>query len=75
MNKSIHKFVRPLQKYGEMKVLTFNNLACIYQKRRQFALALKSVSFAVDLEEKLVSDNFEPAKTSIVSTLINKAAI
>ena len=56
-------------------MLTYNNLACIYQKRKQFALALKSLSFAVDLEEKLVADGYEPAKTSIVSTLLNKAAI
>ena len=30
MYKSIHKHIRPIQKLGEMKVLTFNNLACVY---------------------------------------------
>ncbi|KAL4442633.1 hypothetical protein ABPG74_007035 [Tetrahymena malaccensis] len=75
MHKSIHKFVKPVIKYGEMKVLTFNNLACIYQKRKQYVLALKAVHFALELEERLVQDNDFNAKNSIISTLFNKAAI
>ncbi|KAL4467099.1 hypothetical protein ABPG72_019309 [Tetrahymena utriculariae] len=75
MHKSIHKFVKPVIKYGEMKVLTFNNLGCIYQKRKQYVLALKAVHFALELEERLVQDNNFNAKNSIISTLFNKAAI
>jgi len=30
MLKNLHKHIRPIQKLGELKVLTFNNLACVY---------------------------------------------
>lgn len=35
---------------AKLKILTFNNLACILKKNRRFMMALKAVSFAIDLE-------------------------
>lgn len=39
---------------SKLKILTFNNLACILKKNRRFMMALKAVSFAIDLEERLI---------------------
>jgi len=39
---------------GRLKVLTFNNLACIYKKKKKFGIALRSVSFALEVEEALM---------------------
>lgn len=41
---------------SKLKILTFNNLACILKKNRHFMMALKAVSFAIDLEETLIKD-------------------
>jgi hypothetical protein len=43
MTKSLAKYIHPIQVLGQCKVLTFNNLACIYKKRKKHALALKAV--------------------------------
>lgn len=43
----LHKYLRDLKTLGKLKVLTFNNLACIYKKKRKFGIALRSVSFAL----------------------------
>lgn len=47
MTKSLGKYIMPLKVLGELKVLTFNNLACIYKRKKKFTLALRSVSFAL----------------------------
>lgn len=60
---------------GKLKILTFNNLACILKKSRHFMMALKAVSFAIDLEEALIKDFKDEDKYDIVPTYLNKAAI
>jgi hypothetical protein len=35
---------------GKIKILTFNNLACIYKKKKKFGIALRAVSFALEIE-------------------------
>ena len=42
-----------------LKILTFNNLACVLKKNKHFIMALKAVSFAVDLEEQMVKNSNE----------------
>lgn len=60
---------------SKLKILTFNNLACILKKSRHFMMALKAVSFAIDLEEALMRDCKDEDKYDIVPTYLNKAAI
>jgi len=43
MTKSLAKYISPIQLLGQCKVLTFNNLACIYKKKKKLPLALKAV--------------------------------
>jgi mRNA deadenylase 3'-5' endonuclease subunit Ccr4 len=47
MTPNINRFVKDIKTLGKVKVLTFNNLACIYKKKRMFGIALRSVSFAL----------------------------
>lgn len=59
----------------KLKILTFNNLACILKKNRHFMMALKAVSYAIDLEEALLTHLNDEQKYDIVPTYLNKAAI
>lgn len=60
---------------AKLKILTFNNLACILKKNKHFMMALKAVSYAIDLEESLIKDFKDEEKYDIVPTYLNKAAI
>lgn len=60
---------------SKLKILTFNNLACILKKNKHFMMALKAVSYAIDLEETLIKDFKDEDKYDIVPTYLNKAAI
>lgn len=75
MTKSLSKYVQPIQILGQVKVLTFNNLACIYKLKKKLALALKAVNFALEIEQRLLVENFGDAQTSIISTKLNKVAL
>lgn len=75
MTKSLGNHVTPLRVLGELKVLTFNNLGCIYKRKKKLTLALRSVSFALDIEEALVQNESTGDKHNIVTTYLNKAAI
>jgi hypothetical protein len=63
------------QKLSKLKILTFNNLACVLKRSRHFLTALKAVSFSLDLEEQLISTHNQEAQYDIVATYLNKAAI
>lgn len=52
----VHKYIGNAKLLGELKVLTFNNLACIYKKKKKYSIALRAVSFALLIEENLVKD-------------------
>ena len=58
----------------KLKILTFNNLACVLKKKRHYMTALKAVSFSLDLEEQLIG-NHQEEQYDIVATYLNKAAI
>lgn len=47
MTPNLNRFVKDIKTLGKIKVLTFNNLACIYKKKKKFGIALRSVSFAL----------------------------
>lgn len=75
MNPNLHKHFVKLDILGKLKVLTFNNLACFYKKKKKYIMALKSVSFALNIEEFLAKDNQSEEKYDIIPTYLNKAAI
>ena len=49
MTPHIGRYVETAKGLGSLKILTFNNLACIYKKMRKFALAVKAVSYAIQI--------------------------
>lgn len=49
MTPNVGKYVDSPKSLGSIKILTFNNLACIYKKKKKFALAVKSVSYAIQI--------------------------
>lgn len=55
--------------------MTFNNLACIYKKKKKFALAIRAVSYAIQIEEYLFKNKERGEKYEIIQTYLNKAAI
>lgn len=58
-----------------LKILTFNNLACVLKKNRHYVTALKAVSFSLDLEQQLLDSDPNHHQYDIVATYLNKAAI
>lgn len=63
------------EKISEFKILTYNNLSCVYRKIGKNALSLKVLHYAIDLEEQLVAHNYGNSVMSIISTFLNKSAI
>lgn len=59
----------------KLKILTFNNLACVLKNNKHYMMALKAVSYAVDLEEQMIKNINEEEQYDIVATYLNKAAI
>ena len=53
MTPHVAKYMSDPLELGRMKVLTFNNLACIYKKKKKFGLAIRAVSYAIQIEEYL----------------------
>ncbi len=49
MVKALVRYVAPEKVLGELKVLTFNNLACILKHNKKLIRALKAVTFALDI--------------------------
>lgn len=47
MLPGLNKFIKDINLLGKIKILTFNNLACIYKKKKKFGIALRAVSFAL----------------------------
>lgn len=50
MLPQITKYIPNQLTLSKLKILTFNNLACILKKNKHFMMALKAVSYAIDLE-------------------------
>jgi hypothetical protein len=75
MLPQVPKYMTDQTTLTKLKILTFNNLACILKKNKHFMMALKAVSYAIDLEENLIKDFKDEEKYDIVPTYLNKAAI
>jgi hypothetical protein len=50
MLPQVPKYMTDQTTLSKLKILTFNNLACILKKNKHFMMALKAVSYAIDLE-------------------------
>ena len=75
MLPEISKYVTDNHTLSKLKILTFNNLACILKKQKHYMMALKAVSFAIDLEHQLLDSCKQEEKYDIVPTYLNKAAV
>lgn len=75
MTPHVAKYIEDSIELGRIKVLTFNNLACIYKKKKKFALAIRAVSYAIQIEEYLFKNKERGEKYEIIQTYLNKAAI
>lgn len=49
----LSKYVDTVKALGNIKIMTFNNLACIYKKKKKYGLAIRAVSHAIQIEEFL----------------------
>ena len=47
MLQDITKLVKDKTLITKLKILSFNNLSCIYKKKKKFGIALRSISYAV----------------------------
>lgn len=43
----------------KLRILTFNNLACVLKSSKHYMMALKAVSYAVDMEEQMIKNKNE----------------
>ena len=75
MLPEISKYLTESVTLTKLKILTFNNLACILKKVGRYMMGLKAVSFALGMEEELLKGSKEEEKYDIVPTYLNKAAI
>jgi hypothetical protein len=75
MQPNIHLHVNDHKTFVKLKILSFNNLACLYKKKRKLSIALRAVSFALELSEYLLKSQTCDEKYDIISTYLNKAAI
>jgi hypothetical protein len=57
MLPEITKYVTDTITLVKLKILTFNNLACVLKSSKHYMMALKAVSFAVDLEEQMIKNS------------------
>lgn len=56
-------------------MLTFSNLSYIYRDLDRYHEALKSVNYAISLEEKLAAVNYGSSIKEIITSYLNKSAI
>lgn len=65
----------PYATLAKLKILTFNNLACVLKRHKHLNVALKAVCFALELELQLINNKQHQEQYDIVATFLNKAAI
>jgi hypothetical protein len=75
MEPEIEQAMTDQAQLRKLKVLSFNNLSCIYKKKRKFGVALRAINYALKLEEELLSAADSQEKYDIIPTYLNKAAI
>lgn len=63
------------EKLYESKILSYNNLSCVYNAMKKYDLSAKVISSAIKLEEELAAEHYGQSELSIVSTYFNYSAI
>ena len=71
----VRKLIGDDWQLDKLRVLNHNNLSCLYKRRKKHGVALRSINFALELEEKRLRDQQDCEKYDIVPTYLNKAAI
>lgn len=69
------KYVKDGSTFQKLKILSFNNLSCIYKKKKKFGVALRAITHAIELEEKILQSEGSQEKYDVIPTYLNKAAI
>ena len=59
----------------KLKILSFNNLSCLYKQKKKYGVAMRTIEFAVKLEEELLKTQPSEEKYGIIPTYLNKAAV
>ena len=59
----------------KLKILSFNNLSCLYKQKKKYGVAMRTIDFAVKLEEELLKTQPSEQKYDIIPTYLNKAAV
>ena len=72
--KHLKKYFKEPQTFMQLKVLTYNNLSCIYKQQGKYSLALKAITNALAIEEKLIEKS-PIYRVEIISTFLNRSAI
>ena len=72
--KHLKKYFKEPQTFMQLKVLTYNNLSCIYKQQGKYSLALKAITNALAIEEKLLDKN-KSLLVNVVETMLNRSAI
>ena len=75
MLSELQKNIKDVAQFKKLKILSFNNLSCIFKKKKKFGIALRAINYAVKLEEELLEADVIQEKYDIIPTYLNKAAI
>lgn len=43
------KHLKDISLLKKLKILSFNNLSCIFKKKKKFGVALRAINYAVEL--------------------------
>jgi len=57
MIPSVEAYVKEGAQLCKLKILSFNNLSCLYKKKKKYGIALRAINHALSLEEQLLGDN------------------
>ena len=44
------KYVKDTATFQKLKILSFNNLSCIYKKKKKYGVALRAITYAIELD-------------------------
>ena len=75
MEPEVEQLMADQVQLRKLKVLSFNNLSCVYKKKWKFGVALRAINYALKVEEDLLGAADSQEKYDIIPTYLNKAAI
>jgi len=75
MLPNINDYVGDASLVTKLKILSFNNLSCLYKQKKKYGVAMRTIDFAVKLEEEMLKTQLSEQKYDIIPTFLNKAAV